>query len=188
MPLAEIERMLAGAQRMGAGRARTRATRAFARLTPAAVTGNARDSRSAGCASSRWGREYLARVHRAATSCCGARRSRCAGCCGSCSAQAADVRSAASTRIHADRDAAVRASVGAISGSFMQADWRPPSRRDAARGAPLKCNRRPQSERLRYHTMCGLRSSSVATALRRDLAHGMNLCCARHCRFAKNTS
>ena len=64
----------------------TRATRALRDLTPAAVTGTL-DDPDRPPAQARDGPRVPRRVHRAATSCCGAPPSRCAACCGSCSAR-----------------------------------------------------------------------------------------------------
>ena len=82
LPLAEIETIVAGGNDWVRVVPNTR-EESIARLTPAAVTGTLRQSRSGGCASSRMGGITSARSP-SATSCSGARPSRCVACCASC--------------------------------------------------------------------------------------------------------
>ncbi len=115
IPLAEIERVLADAHEWVRVIPNDRDA-SIRGLTPAAVTGRL-EIPIGRLRKLAMGPEYLA-PSRAATSCCGARRSRCAGCCGSSSA---DSRSAGGIDgIQPSRRKFQ--SPRLISGSFMQAD------------------------------------------------------------------
>ncbi len=83
VPLAEIERLLAGGNEWVRVVPNKR-DESIRRLSPAAVTGRL-EIPVGRLRKLAMGGEYLVGLHRAATSCCGAPPSRCAGCCASCS-------------------------------------------------------------------------------------------------------
>ena len=72
------------AQRLGASVVPNEREASIRELTPAAVTGTLERAGRPSAQAATWAR-VPRRVHRAATSCCGARPSRCGACCGSCS-------------------------------------------------------------------------------------------------------